>query len=449
MNNQALKQALLNLPANAQEPTVDSIFVPELLNALDFEPTECAPQYKTGNGANSVDYALRKNSNNDIFIQTRLNPHILLELKGRDINLSEGTAQYQSTVKQLNRYLIASKCQSAQWGIITNSDHIQLFRKHGKVIYPATSSLSITPDNLIEVVKKIKQKIENTPQALTIAIYNNKGGVGKTTTTVNLAAALTLHGKKTLIVDFDPNQQDLTKSLAIKPGKQTFSTWLEDKKNTVNPHDVIQPFVLKNNKTAKSSQIDVIPADGRLAEMSETELRKSFKIYRLRQILDSLNLEYDYILIDAPPNWRFLSASAIYASDAVLIPTKHNNIFSLENAAVAIKQYIPEVQQQRNDGGPIALPIFFNGEKIPEAQKITAQKAIDTIIEQAQKDRDNKFDLLPYFYPHYTPANKERKIFELPYYALIADAAFSRVPAAYKNKKVHDYYLELAKEYFI
>jgi hypothetical protein len=57
--------------------------------------------------------------------------------------------------------------------------------------------------------------------------------------------------------------------------------------------------------------------------------------------------------------------------------------------------------------------------------------------------------LRPYFYPRYTQAKQDKHIFELPSYAHIANAAFSRVPAAYKDKTAHDYYLELAKEYFL
>ncbi len=445
MNHQALNQALLSLPNNAQEAIVDAIFVPEFLNALGFQLMERVPAYKTGDRL-KVDYALRHNTNGDIFLNTQSNPYFLLELKGRDINLSQGSAQYQSTFRQLKEYLLDSNCKTVQWGILTNSDHIQLFRKHGKVIYPATPCLYITPGNLVEVVTDIKQKIDNTPRALTVAIYNNKGGVGKTTTTINLAAVLTLKGKKVLIVDFDPNQQDLTNSLAVKPGKETFYSYLEDKKNRVNPNDVIQHFVTRNARTGLSFQFDIIPADHKLAGLGEDEVRQIVGIRRLRQILDNHKYEYDYILIDSPPNWRFFSQSATYASDVVLIPTKHNNIFSLENAAIAIKQFIPEVQQTRKDGGPIALPIFFNGESITDAARSTANKAIADII---KKPSTSSFSLLPYFYPRYTKTQKDTHIFELPSYAHIANAAFSRVPAAYKDKIARSYYLELAKEYFL
>ncbi len=105
------------------------------------------------------------------------------------------------------------------------------------------------------------------------------------------------------------------------------------------------------------------------------------------------------------------------------------------------------MQQKRKDGGPIALPIFFNGEKITDAQRINAQKAINTIIDRTKKE--DKFDLLPYFYPRCTKAKRDFHIFDLPSYANISNAAFSRIPAVYKDKTAREYYLNLAKEYFL
>jgi cellulose biosynthesis protein BcsQ len=450
MDSSPLQQALLNLPNDAPEAVVDAIFVPELLSALNFELTERVPQYVTGE-SRRIDYALRKNTESDIFIHTRLNPSILIELKGKDINLVADSAQYHSTVKQLKYGLLDSNCHSVEWGIITNSVHVQLFRKHGKAIYPATSCLEITLGNIGDLVATIKRKIDNTPKALTVTIYNNKGGVGKTTTTVNLAAVLTLKDKKVLIVDFDPNQGDLTKSLGTKPGKKSLYSYLDDSNNRLNPNDVIQSFSTHNTKTGKSYQFDIIPTDDELVYLEDHELRQKFRVQRLRQILDNHKQDYDYILIDSPPNWRFFSISAVNAADVVLIPTKHNNIFSLENAAIAIRKFIPEVQQERKkrnleDAGPIALPIFFNGENITEAAKNTAYKAIDEIMKQKSS---SKLNLLPYFYPRYTKANQNRNIFTLPSYANIASATFSCLPAAYKDKIARDYYLALAKEYFL
>ncbi len=149
-------------------------------------------------------------------------------------------------------------------------------------------------------------------------------------------------------------------------------------------------------------------------------------------------------MIDSPPNWRFFSQSAVYAADVVLIPTKHNSIFSLENAATVVKRFIPEIKDKRQDGGPIALPIFFNGESITDTGRHTAEQAIDQIIEQGKKDKVCPVDLTPYFFPRST-----HSIFEIPSYAHIAGAAFARVPAAYKNRIAREHYLALAKEYFL
>ncbi|MBE9048045.1 ParA family protein [Pleurocapsales cyanobacterium LEGE 10410] len=268
---------------------------------------------------------------------------------------------------------------------------------------------------------------------------------------INLAATLTRHKKKVLVIDFDPNQRDLTDSLNARLGKYRLYDCLKDKKDLIELEQTIYSYT-KTFKNGATLSFDVVPVDDTLTQTPEDEIRNQISPHSLRKKLASLKSEYDYILIDVPPNWRFYSISAVYASDVVLIPTKHNNIRSLQNAAIAIQQYIPEIQQDRQtktqglEWGAIALPIFFNGEKITDAARANAKNAITHIIKKAKAE--NNFDLVAYFFPRYKPG-KNTSIFELPSNAHIAYSTFEKIPAVYKSKVAYDYYSQLAKEYFL
>ncbi|MCL6753040.1 AAA family ATPase [Nostoc sp. CCCryo 231-06] len=202
-------------------------------------------------------------------------------------------------------------------------------------------------------------------------------------------------------------------------------------------------------KNIDSDIFDVIPADPKLGNFTEQDLATRIEkgSARLKDALKAFVYEYDYIFIDCPTNWMFFSQSSLYACDIVLIPTKHNNLASLDNAAKVIKELVPKVKAARRDGGPIALPIFFNGENITPPQLKIANQEIASIINREIKA--SKFNLLPYFYPKYIKADTNTTIFSLPSYAIVAGAAFARIPAAFKDSTAAKYYLELAKEYFI
>lgn len=438
------------LPDESNEAYISDIFVRFLINALGFNQQEHLSQFKTGNG--KVDFAARKNVDSDIFTLSKINPYLLIEVKARatslgaKINLSEGTPQYIQTREQIKRYLLDSNCNTSQWGIITNSVHIQLFRRHGKVVFPATPSILIKKDNINAIVSHVKHLIDNPPKALTVCVYNNKGGVGKTTTTANLAATLAQQGKQVLVIDFDPQQGDLTKSLGLQVRKVSLSDCLFDR--NLNIHDTIQPFTVKF-KSGKSLQFDVIPADPKLGNFTEQDLAARIEkgSARLKDALKAFVYEYDYIFIDCPTNWMFFSQSSLYACDVVLIPTKHNNLASIDNAVKVIKELVPKVKAARQDGRPIALPIFFNGENITPPQLKIANQEITSII--TREIKASNFDLLPYFYPKYIKSDNNTKIFSLPSYAIVAGAAFARIPAAFKDITAAKYYLELAREYFI
>lgn len=447
------QELLIHISADSTEAMISQNFVTPLLAFLGYDiATEVYSSFPTSSG--SVDFAVRSNQNrNDIFTNSRQSPEFIIEVKGQKtgagaiINLAEGSTQYLKTVAQLKRYLLTQECSSAKFGILTNGKHIQLWRKHHKVIHPASTCHEMTSNNISDVIEEIKKKIQNPIPALVIAIYNNQGGVGKTTTVTNLAALLSCYKKKVLIIDFDPQQGDLSHGLGLNKGQQTIIDCLVDK--NIDPRSLVQHYQ-HQSRNGTVVGFDVIPADPTIADSQAFQkLQSQVQRGELRfsDLIQDLRDSYDYILIDAPPNWQFFSKSAVAASDVVLIPARHSNLFSLRNAATAISKFIPETQRLRGDGGPIALPIFFNNGRQTEASLAISINEIKKIIYETQSTTG--FNLIPYFFPNYTQALKDTTIFEIPSHAYIANSTFTRVPAAYKFAIVHAYYKQLVQEYFL
>jgi cellulose biosynthesis protein BcsQ len=446
-----LEEALRDLPSDATEVIVEANFSRSFLNALGFSDFEMIPGFKIDQLI--VDHAARKNtSEGDIFLHTKANPYLYMEVKGRTENLSnECYAPHRRASWQLKRYMRHPQSKSVQWGILTNSLHAQLYRKHGRIVHPVTNCLSLRED-FRKVVRDIKKKIETPQKALIITVYNNKGGVGKTTTALNIAATLATRKKRVLVVDFDPNQSDLGDSLNLEPLEGKVFEMLSSK--DPDPREIITTYRFKHPRLKDGWQFDILLADASLVkgDIDEAKFRQKVKFTALRKALESVQNEYDYILIDSPPNWRIFSQKAIYAADVVLIPARHDNLHSLQNAATAITQFIPEAQAYRQEKsgeyGPIALPIFMNNAPSPtDPALVLMHKAIDKIIKET-KDV-HKRDITSLFYPKSTPGKINHDMIRIPQLAHIARADFMHVPAAFAFKPANDYYYSLLTEYFL
>jgi cellulose biosynthesis protein BcsQ len=460
-SNSSLTQAWLSLSPSADEQDIAGLLViPEILSKLGYiyKEGEIKEQYKTGKGGHKVDIAAKKNSDDAIFAHTLTGASVIIELKSRNIDLRTDSKDYKSVVRQLKRYLHpdAVHCQQVKWGIITNANNIQLFRRHGRVVYPVTTNIELNENNIDEKIDLIKQYIENESRALTIALYNNKGGVGKTTTVINLAGILSLpeksngYGKKVLVVDFDPNQKDLTNLLAIEPSKINLSDCLgKFKKKKFNLQDIISFYKLKLRNQKIYKFFDVISADGGF--LTQNQLYSQAK-GDLRLLLSKIINEYDYIIIDAPPGDNYFTKEAIVASDVILMPSKHNGLSSFKNAAMAMRQIFPKLGSERRAfnpelADPTPLPIFFNGEQTTKASKILAKDTIQEIIKTAEQE--DGIDLNPYFFPRKTSEHEDYSIFEVPNYSYISSAAFSERPAVFTSKVAQGYYRLLVEEYFL
>lgn len=172
-----------------------------------------------------------------------------------------------------------------------------------------------------------------------ISVANQKGGVGKTTTSINLGAALAEEGFQVLLVDLDP-QGNASTGLGVEPedrGLTTYDLLLEDAPldEVIKPTTVEGMLIMPATTDLSSADIEMVSAE-----------RRSFLLYdALRQpAIDSFG--FDFILIDCPPSLSLLTVNAMVASDSVLIPLQ-SEFFALEGLS-QLMLTIREVRQSAN-----------------------------------------------------------------------------------------------------
>jgi chromosome partitioning protein len=153
-----------------------------------------------------------------------------------------------------------------------------------------------------------------------VAITNQKGGVGKTTTAINLAAGLSMKGLRTLLIDLDPQANSSMSFVDVHGLQRTVYDALVEK--DVALADVILP-------TVKTPNLSVAPANIALAKVEAKLVGEIDGMYRLKDALAPIQEQYEYIVIDTPPTLGLITVNALVAATHVLIPIQ-SSYFALE-----------------------------------------------------------------------------------------------------------------------
>lgn len=227
-------------------------------------------------------------------------------------------------------------------------------------------------------------------------VFNQKGGVGKSTITCNLAAIAATRGKRTLVVDLDP--QGNSTHYLLGDGADSLERSVADLfEQTLR----IRMFADKTEAFVSSTpfeRLDILPSSPALDELMP-KLETRYKIFKLREALDELADDYDLVFIDTPPALNFYTRSALIAADRCLIPfdcddfsrralysllesvqelkADHNDALSVEG--VVVNQFQPRanlpqqvVQELVDEGLPVLRPYLSSSVKVRESHQRNA-----------------------------------------------------------------------------
>jgi chromosome partitioning protein len=393
-----------SLPNDYSEAELDRHLVSKIFEHLGYDRHQVKNQHNIGIAAAlKPDYLIYNDPSKP--------PVLVVEIKKREpvlatvndpnfVTACENHSLYRDAVGLTNnprnngilQYLDITKVKPeclASYGLVFNGDFFQLWRRVDGLIIPMTTIKRVTKASLSKLLKELAKCLQAPPSALVTAIWNRKGGVAKTTNTINIASCLALAGKRVLLIDLDP-QNDLTTGIGLKADfSPNYFDRVYDKlqlKQFDRAQEIITTAIqTKTYQTSdkKSFQLSLLSSDKKHLNPINDNVYEKLPQTTFNNILKLIIYDYDYIFIDSSPKHDKLTECLLCTAEVILVPID-GGCKSLTHAIDLSQKVIPGIQNMRNnaDGftlGPWNLGLVFSN--CPANLSIGVNKEIDKIME--------------------------------------------------------------------
>lgn len=387
------------IPKTCSESNLEINLVSKMFESLGLHFSQVRTGHHLGTGTGLIPDRL-------VYTNTSSSPVLVVENKKRVANLADATDEdflaickqpnslyrnavgyLDATTKGIKQYLdkdIIAPELLASYGLVFNGDFFQLWRRVDGLVMPLTDIQRFKPETIPDLMRQLEYCLTNPRRALVTSVWNQKGGVSKTTNTINLGSALALAGKKVLLIDLD-EQNDLTIGLGLNPNH--FNDWILDCVDKVDQKKLeeakqllfstIQNRLFPTTENSQKLSISVLPigAESLAAFRDKKDIRQ---IQSFKKIIQILVPEFDYIFIDTSPAADSLTRCVLYSSDTTLIPIDYGK--KSIHHGVKTYQGIATIRKKRAESDKVHLGTWNLGlvfSNCPPDTGSTLEKLID------------------------------------------------------------------------